>query len=99
MTRAVRHIALVPAAGSGSRFGAVVPKQYTELAGRPLVQHAIARLADHPRIDRVIVVLAPDDVRFAALDFSGVRAVVDARRCGGATRAESVLAEIGRAHV
>jgi 2-C-methyl-D-erythritol 4-phosphate cytidylyltransferase len=87
-----RHIALVPAAGSGTRFGAAAPKQYTELAGQPLLRHAIARLARHPRIDRVIVVLSPDDTRFADLDLSDLRPVVDARHCGGDTRAASVLA-------
>jgi 2-C-methyl-D-erythritol 4-phosphate cytidylyltransferase len=92
VTQAVRHIALVPAAGSGSRFGADLPKQYTELAGRPLLAHAIARLASHPDIDRVVVILAPDDTRFDSLDLADIRPVVDARRCGGATRAESVLA-------
>jgi len=89
---AVRHIALVPAAGSGSRFGAALPKQYTVLAGQPLLWHAVARLADHPSIDRVVVVLSRDDTRFAALELNGLRPIIDARHCGGATRAASVLA-------
>lgn len=87
-----RHIALVPAAGSGSRFGAATPKQYTDLAGQPLLRHAIARLARHPRIDRVVVVLSADDPRFAQIDLSDLRPIVDARHCGGDTRAASVLA-------
>ncbi len=92
MTAVARHIALVPAAGSGSRFGAALPKQYTDLAGQPLLRHAIARLASHPSIDRVVVVLSPDDTRFDALDLAGLRPIIEARRCGGDTRAASVLA-------
>ncbi len=88
----VRHIALVPAAGSGSRFGAAAPKQYADLLGQPLLRHAIARLAGHPRIDRVVVVLSADDTRFADLDLADLRPIVDARACGGDTRAASVLA-------
>ena len=92
MSGVVRHVALIPAAGSGTRFGAGAPKQYTDLAGQPMLRHAIARLARHPRIDRVVVVLSPDDVRFADLDLSDLRPIVDARHCGGDTRAASVLA-------
>ena len=87
-----RHVALVPAAGSGSRFGGAAPKQYTDLAGQPLLRHAVARLARHPRIDRVVVVLSPGDTRFSEIDLSDLRPIVDARHCGGDTRAASVLA-------
>jgi len=50
--------ALIPAAGSGSRVGAALPKQYLEIAGRPLLYHALRALARHPRIEQVFVVLA-----------------------------------------
>ena len=33
--------ALIPAAGTGSRMGAALPKQYLEIAGRPLLYHAL----------------------------------------------------------
>ena len=36
----MRVIALLMAAGSGSRFGAAVPKQYLPLLGRPILRHA-----------------------------------------------------------
>ncbi|MDR0717689.1 MAG: 2-C-methyl-D-erythritol 4-phosphate cytidylyltransferase, partial [Azoarcus sp.] len=32
-----RHFALVPAAGSGARMGAALPKQYLPLLGKPLI--------------------------------------------------------------
>ena len=44
-----RRIALIPAAGGGSRFGGGVPKQYADLAGKPLLARTIERLAARPR--------------------------------------------------
>ncbi|MCK9539541.1 2-C-methyl-D-erythritol 4-phosphate cytidylyltransferase [Dokdonella sp.] len=52
---------VVPAAGQGLRFGAEVPKQYVELAGRPLLAWTLARLAGAPAIGGLMVVLARDD--------------------------------------
>lgn len=94
-----RCYALVPCAGSGSRAGAEVPKQYVAVAGRAVVAHTLAALAQVDRLVATLVVLAPDDARFegAAPGFAGERGWV--ARCGGATRAESVaggLAELQR---
>ena len=61
--------ALIPAAGTGSRLGAALPKQYLELAGRPLLYHALLALAQHPRVEQVFVVLAQGDDRFARYDW------------------------------
>ena len=85
-----RHFAIVPAAGSGSRFGAGRPKQYLDLLGRPLIFHTLAALTAHPAIERVWVVLAPDDPWWPRYDWSELGAKLETVRCGGATRAESV---------
>jgi 2-C-methyl-D-erythritol 4-phosphate cytidylyltransferase len=85
-----RHYAIVPAAGSGSRFGSEKPKQYLDLLGRPLIYHTLAALTACPDIERVWVVLAPDDPWWPQYDWSGLGAKLDTVRCGGATRAESV---------
>jgi 2-C-methyl-D-erythritol 4-phosphate cytidylyltransferase len=85
-----RHYAIVPAAGSGSRFGAGTPKQYLSLAGRPLIFHTLAALVACPEIDRVWVVLAPDDAEWDRHDWSELGAKLETLRCGGATRADSV---------
>lgn len=45
MTHSPRIAALLVAGGSGSRFGAELPKQYLSLAGRPVIAHAAAALA------------------------------------------------------
>ena len=85
-----RHFAIVPAAGSGSRFGAEKPKQYLDLLGRPLIFHTLKALTACPDIERVWVVLAPDDPWWPRFDWSELGAKLETVRCGGATRAESV---------
>ncbi len=82
-----RFFALVPAAGSGSRSGQAIPKQYVELAGRPLLAHTLAALNALPELALSLVVIAPEDERFEPLFPAQAFA-----RCGGATRAASVLA-------
>lgn len=85
-----RHYAIVPAAGSGSRFGAEKPKQYLDLLGRPLIFHTLAALVACPAIERVWVVLAPDDPWWPRYDWSELGPKLETVACGGATRAESV---------
>jgi 2-C-methyl-D-erythritol 4-phosphate cytidylyltransferase len=86
-----KHYALVPAAGSGVRFGSKIPKQYLPLAGRPVIHHALDALCRCERIERVWVVLSPDDLQWDAHDWSSLGARLVVLRCGGATRAESVV--------
>lgn len=83
--------ALVPAAGSGSRMGSELPKQYLDLAGRPLIYHALTTLCACPNIDLVFVVLAPDDEYFNRYDWTHCGDKLQMLYCGGQTRAESVL--------
>ena len=79
---------LVAAAGAGLRFGAEAPKQYAELAGRPMVAHAIERLAADERVRSVMVVLPPGDPTFGRL---GLRFGFDVRLAeGGEDRSRSV---------
>jgi 2-C-methyl-D-erythritol 4-phosphate cytidylyltransferase len=85
-----RYFAIVPAAGSGSRFGAEKPKQYLSLLGRPMIFHTLAALVACPEIDRVWVVLSPDDDEWRRYDWSDLGAKLETVRCGGKTRAESV---------
>ena len=83
--------ALIPAAGSGARMGAELPKQYLQVARRPLLYHALASLCGHPAIERVFVVLAPGDPKFAQCDWSPFAGRLEPLFCGGATRATSVF--------
>jgi 2-C-methyl-D-erythritol 4-phosphate cytidylyltransferase len=72
-------------------MGVPTPKQYLEIAGRPLLYHALAALARHPRIEQTFVVLAPGDARFPARGWRELGAKVTPLYCGGETRAASVF--------
>ncbi len=82
--------ALVLAAGQGTRIGDAVPKQYIAVAGKPMMFHSIETLASVPRLERVVVVLAPMDRHWGSYDWSALPEKVEAAFCGGARRAESV---------
>lgn len=88
------HYALVPAAGSGSRFGGELPKQYLMLHGKPLLQHALDRLLAQFPLARLYVVLAPDDELFETM--ITVTSNVIVLRCGGRTRGASVHNALSR---
>jgi 2-C-methyl-D-erythritol 4-phosphate cytidylyltransferase/2-C-methyl-D-erythritol 2,4-cyclodiphosphate synthase len=81
-------IALVVAAGRGTRLGGARPKQYLPLAGRPLLRHSVATLAAHPAIDRVRIVFHPDDRDFYADAVAGLDVLPPVP--GGAARQDSV---------
>jgi len=52
--------AIIPAAGSGTRMQASLPKQYLQLSGRPILIHSIAAFDNCAEIDRIVVAVAPD---------------------------------------
>lgn len=81
--------ALIPAAGSGSRFAGEQPKQYARIAGKALLWHAV-RAVCVPPVEMVFVVLAADDKSFAAEDWSAFERKVQPLYCGGGTRRDSV---------
>ena len=84
MTSAVparRVFAVVPAAGRGARFDPTsngFPKQYAPLRGASVIEWSLRALLDEPRIEKVVVVVAADDVRWpalaAAIDENGIGA-------------------------
>lgn len=78
---------VVPAAGSASRFGTGRPKQYADLAGAPMIQRSLERLAVLGA-SSIVVALAPDDAAFERA--VPTRPGVEALRCGGKTRAATV---------
>ena len=82
----VTAAAVLVAAGSGQRLGADVPKAFVRVAGRTLLEHAVARFGAHPDVVSVVVVApAAELTRAAELAGPGVAVVP-----GGATRQESV---------
>jgi 2-C-methyl-D-erythritol 4-phosphate cytidylyltransferase/2-C-methyl-D-erythritol 2,4-cyclodiphosphate synthase len=57
MNPGAKTVALVVAAGSGSRAGGAIPKQYRPLVGRPLLAHTLDALL-HPAINEIRVVIS-----------------------------------------
>lgn len=84
------YYAIVPAAGTGSRFASETPKQYRMLAGRPLLYHSLAALCRHERIERVWVVLALNDRWWRQHDWTSLGYKLETAFCGGPTRSGSV---------
>src|SRR5207253_3391586 len=48
-------IVIVPAAGSGTRFGGDIPKQFQTIGGKPILQHVVERFLFDERVLRVAV--------------------------------------------
>lgn len=86
-----KHYVLIPAAGSGSRMGAELPKQYLPLLGKPLIHQTLSVFCAHLAIARVYVGLSPDDACWQRHDFSDLGGKLEVLRCGGTTRAQTVL--------
>ena len=84
----VRMVALIPAAGAGSRFDGRMPKQYADLHGETVISRTLNRLAKALPRAELLVALAPDDRIFESNLARAQR--VEALRCGGATRSDTV---------
>lgn len=50
------NIALILAGGTGSRFGGNIPKQYLEVAGKPVISYCLKTFAGHEKIDGIQIV-------------------------------------------
>lgn len=90
--------AIVPAAGSGVRFGGVVPKQYLPLAGLPLLAWTLKALAAARRVDcTILAVAAGHEARCRAEILEPHGLTVDHVLAGGTDRQASVYAGLSRA--
>lgn len=88
-------VALIVAAGQGTRAGGAIPKQFAPLGGKPMLAHSYAALAEHPAIDAVLVVIGEGQEALLHAALGPVPFAI-----GGATRRESVrngLETLGKA--
>jgi 2-C-methyl-D-erythritol 4-phosphate cytidylyltransferase len=86
------NVAIIVAAGSGTRFGGARPKQFLEIAGKPLLIHTIEKFENCAAVDEIVLVLSAAEVenfRNSAEKFNlkKLKRIVP----GGPTRAESVF--------
>lgn len=90
-----RIIAILPAAGLGTRMGTDMPKQFLELEGAPILVHTLRRIASCDLVSEVIVATRADEIsrleeRIHRERFRQPVQVVK----GGDTRQESVAAAL-----
>lgn len=85
-------VAVVAAAGKGTRLGAEIPKAYVQLQGRSLVQRSVHAIEASGVVDEILVVVGDGMHEVAARELAGhnVR-FVD----GGAERADSIRNALG----
>jgi 2-C-methyl-D-erythritol 4-phosphate cytidylyltransferase len=83
-------LALIVAAGAGSRFAASVPKQYADIGGRPMLWYSLRAFCGHDRIARTFVILDPTDETYERHDWGRYGAGAMPMYCGGTSRAASV---------
>jgi 2-C-methyl-D-erythritol 4-phosphate cytidylyltransferase len=81
-----RILVIVPAAGSGTRFGGEIPKQFQPLAGKPILQHVVERFLFHEDVVRVVVPVTEQLLTVVAQSTSDRVLFV----AGGDTRQQSV---------
>lgn len=58
----MKNIAVILAGGSGSRFGADMPKQFLTVAGKMIIEHTLDAFERHPQIDEIAIVSRADFV-------------------------------------
>ena len=81
--------AIIPNAGTGSRFSNTTPKQYYPIIGKPVIEWTLQTIALHPHIDNTIVVTAAQD----SYEYHSIQQKTPNLRIiklGGETRAETV---------
>ena len=86
------NIAIIPAAGSGSRFGGQTPKQFLEIAGAPIIIHTLRRFDSCEDIGAIIVALQASEISSFEESLSGFEFRKPVRLVpGGAERSDSIL--------
>ncbi|MGC6358956.1 2-C-methyl-D-erythritol 4-phosphate cytidylyltransferase [Bisgaard Taxon 45] len=82
-------VAVVPAAGIGSRMQADKPKQYLHIHGKTILEHTLSVLLAYPLIEKIILAVAPNDPYLSTLPVLAHPKIQVVE--GGENRADSVL--------
>ena len=85
-------IAVVPAAGLGSRMKAGRPKQYLKINGKTILEHTIEKLLSHPQVSQIVVAISDDDQYYPELTLNQNPKMI--RVSGGSERSDSVLSAL-----
>lgn len=92
MMKDFKTTALIAAAGSGSRMGANIPKQFIKINNKPILIHTLEVFDTCPYIDHIVVISRKDDIDYikSLLDENNIKKV-SSIVAGGKTRQESVI--------
>jgi 2-C-methyl-D-erythritol 4-phosphate cytidylyltransferase len=82
---------VIPCAGTGSRAGVDIPKQYAMLAGIPMVMHTLKAFSSVAGLGQGLLVVSPQDTFMSELLLQYPQPAFQSVQRGGATRAQSVL--------
>ena len=82
-------IAVIPAAGVGSRMQANKPKQYLKILDKTILEHTLSVILSHPAINHVILAVGKNDPYLSEMTLFPHQNITLVE--GGETRAESVL--------
>ena len=89
MSQNKKVFAIIPSAGSGTRFSSKIPKQYFKIDNETIIEKTLRHFIRLKEIEKIIIPVSPEDKDILDLE------VVKNERIqvinGGATRAESVL--------
>lgn len=82
---------IIPAAGSGTRIGGIITKQFLELNGKPILAHTIEKFQNNHLVFEIII--ASQNIYFSEIEkickrynFNKIKHIIE----GGKTRQESV---------
>lgn len=92
LTQPQSVIAVVPAAGVGSRMKADRPKQYLKINDKTILEHTVEKLLAHPQVSQIVVAISDDDPYYPELPLTQNPQVI--RVAGGSERADSVLSAL-----
>lgn len=86
------NLAIIPAAGSGSRFGGAIPKQFLVVAGAPILIHTMRRFDSSADVDGIIVALPASEIDSMKHEVEAARLSKPVRLVpGGSERSDSIL--------
>ncbi len=80
---------LIPCAGTGSRFGGSIPKQYTKIGAKTVIEHTLRVFLEIPEITEIVVVVHNADIEINK--YALISPKIRVARVGSDTRAKTVL--------
>jgi 2-C-methyl-D-erythritol 4-phosphate cytidylyltransferase / 2-C-methyl-D-erythritol 2,4-cyclodiphosphate synthase len=91
--------AVIAAGGTGTRMNAGVPKQFLEIAGKPILLHTIATISSLEEVSQIIIALPADHIPEATSILSRQSTRVPVQCVpGGQNRQESVRCGVSHVH-